>query len=150
MLKAIDPLLNPDLLYVLAAMGHGDTLAIVDSNFPIHSVAQETVYGHPLRLDGVSAPRAARAVLSVLPLDTFIPTAAFRMEVVGEPDKWTDVQHEFQQEVFDAEGPAFKLGGIERFAFYDLAKKAYCVIQTGERRFYGCFVFKKGVIGPEG
>ena len=60
MLKAIDPLLNPDLLYVLAAMGHGDTLAIVDSNFPIHSVAAETVYGEPLRLDGVSAPRAAR------------------------------------------------------------------------------------------
>ena len=59
MLKAIDPLLNPDLLYVLAAMGHGDTLAIVDSNFPIHSVAAETVYGEPLRLDGVSAPRAA-------------------------------------------------------------------------------------------
>ena len=149
MLKAIDPLLNPDLLYVLASMGHGDTIAIVDSNFPIHSVAQETVHGHPLRLDGVSAPRAARAVLSVLPLDTFIPTAAFRMEVVGEPEKWTDVQHEFQQEVFDAEGPTFKLGGIERFAFYEAAKKSFAVLQTGEGRLYGCFLLTKGVIPPK-
>ena len=146
MLKAIDPLLNPDLLYVLAAMGHGDTLAIVDSNFPIHSVAAETVYGEPLRLDGVSAPRAARAVLSVLPLDTFIPTAAFRMEVVGEPDKWTDVQHEFQQEVFDAEGPAFKLGGIERFAFYEAAARGFAVVHVGDPRPFGCFMIRKGVI----
>ena len=76
-------------------------------------------------------------------------TAAFRMEVVGEPEKWTDVQHEFQKEVFDAEGPTFKLGGIERFAFYEAAKKSFAVLQTGEGRLYGCFLLTKGVIPPK-
>jgi L-fucose mutarotase len=148
-LKSIDPLLNPDLLYALAAMGHGDVLAIVDSNFPVDSVARRTVIGKPLRLDGVSAPRAAEAVLSLLPLDTFIPTSALRMEVVGKPEEWTDVQVEFQAVIDRCEGPGFRLGSIERFAFYEAAKNAYAVLQTGERRLYGCFLLTKGVIPPK-
>jgi L-fucose mutarotase len=72
-----------------------------------------------------------------------------RMEIVGQPNEIPPVQGEVQAEVDAAQGRPSPMGGIERFAFYDLAKKAYCVIQTGERRFYGCFVFKKGVIGPE-
>ena len=88
-----------------------------------------------------------RAVLSLYPLDTFVDDAVARMEVVGEPDKLLPVMEEVQAEVLTAGGS--KMIGIERFAFYERSKKAYAVIQTGERRFYGCFAFRKGVIPPD-
>jgi L-fucose mutarotase len=149
MLKSIDPLLNADVLCALRAMGHGDALVLCDTNFPADSVARQTVLGRLLRIDGVDAPRAARAILSVLPLDTFVDHAALRMEVVDKPDEVPPVQAEVQREIDRAEGKASPMGSIERFAFYERAKQAYCVIATGERRFYGCFVFQKGVIPPD-
>jgi L-fucose mutarotase len=149
MLKNLDPLLNADVLYALRAMGHGDALVLCDTNFPADAVARQTVLGRLLRIDGVDAPRAARAILSVLPLDTFVDHAAFRMEMVGKPDEVPPVQAEVQREIDRAEGKASPMGSIERFAFYERAKQAYCVIATGERRFYGCFVFQKGVIPPD-
>ena len=148
MLKSLDPLLNADVLYALRAMGHGDDLIICDTNFPADSVAKQTVLGKLLRIDGVTAARAAKAILSVMPLDSFVATPAGRMEVGGNPKDIAPVQMEVQSEIDRAEGRAWPMECIERFAFYDLAKKAYCVIQTGETRFYGCFVFKKGVIPP--
>ena len=148
MLKNIDPLLNADVLYALRAMGHGDTLVICDTNFPADSVARETVLGDLLRIDNVSAARAVRAVLSVMPLDTFVDDAAMRMEIVGNAKEIPPVQQEVQKEIDRAEGRSWPLGSIERMAFYERAKKAYCVIATGERRFYGCFIFRKGVIAP--
>ena len=148
MLKNLDPLLNADVLYALRAMGHGDTLVISDTNFPSDSVARQTRLGKLLRIDA-SCPRAARAILSVMPLDSFVEHPASRMEVVGNPKDIQPVQKEVQAEIDKAEGKSWPMGSIERFAFYDLARKAYCVIQTGERRFYGCFVFKKGVIPPD-
>jgi L-fucose mutarotase len=148
MLKNIDPLLNADVLCALRAMGHGDALVLCDTNFPADSVARQTVLGRLLRIDG-DAPRAARAILSVLPLDTFVDHAAFRMEVVAKPDEVPPVQAEVQREIDRAEGKASPMGSIERFAFYERARQAYCVIATGERRFYGCFVFQKGVIPPD-
>jgi L-fucose mutarotase len=148
MLKSIDPILNADLLYALRAMGHGDDLILADTNFPSDSVARQTVLGKLLRLD-CDAGRAAKAILSVLPLDSFVEHPTLRMEIVGKPEEVPPVQAEVQKEIDAAEGRAMPMGSIERFAFYDLAKKAYCVIQTGERRFYGCFVFKKGVIPPD-
>jgi L-fucose mutarotase len=149
MLKSIDPILNADVLFALRAMGHGDNLVICDTNFPADSVARQTLLGRLLRLDGVNAPRAARAILSVMPLDSFVDKPALRMEVVGRPDEVPAVQAEVQKEIDAAEGRIWPMGSIERLAFYELAKKAYCVVQTGERRFYGCFVFKKGVIPPD-
>jgi L-fucose mutarotase len=149
MLKNIDPLLNADVLHALRAMGHGDDLILCDTNFPADSVARRTTLGRLLRIDGVSAARAAKAILSVLPLDTFVDHAALRMEVVGKPDEVPDVQVEVQREIDRAEGKPTPMGSIERFAFYERAKQAYCVVATGERRFYGCFVFKKGVIPPD-
>ncbi|WP_102959875.1 RbsD/FucU family protein [Mangrovicella endophytica] len=149
MLKTIDPLLNADLLHALAAMGHGDRLVIADSNFPADSLARQTALGKLLRIDGVSAPRAARAILSLMPLDSFIDDAAMRMEVVGAPDEWPEVQVEMQAEIDRAEGRSWPLVGVERFDFYEEASQAYCVVQTGERRFYGCFILTKGVIPPE-
>jgi L-fucose mutarotase len=149
MLKNIDHRLNADVLRALRAMGHGDDVILCDTNFPADSVARQTVIGKLLRIDNVTAARAARAVLSVMPLDSFVEKPAGRMEIVGKPNEIPPVQAEVQAEIDKAEGRHWPMGSIERFAFYDLAKKAYCVIQTGETRFYGCFVFKKGVIPPD-
>jgi len=149
MLKSIDPILNADVLYALRAMGHGDDLVICDTNFPADSVARQTALRRLIRIDNVTAGRAARAILSVMPLDSFVDHAGLRMEIVGKPDEIPPVQAEVQAEIDRAEGRSLPMGSIERFAFYDLARKAYCVIQTGERRFYGCFVFKKGVVAPD-
>jgi L-fucose mutarotase/ribose pyranase (RbsD/FucU family) len=85
MLKAIDPILNADVLYALRAMGHGDDLIICDTNFPADAVARETVFGELLRIDNVTAARAAKAILSVMPLDGFVDQPAKRMEVVASP-----------------------------------------------------------------
>jgi L-fucose mutarotase len=149
MLKSIDPILNADVLYALRAMGHGDDLVLCDTNFPADSVARQTVLGRLLRIDNVTAARAARAILSVLPLDSFVDAPALRMEIVGQPAEVPPVQLEVQTEVDAAQGRRSPMGSIERFAFYERAKNSYCVIQTGERRFYGCFIFKKGVIAPD-
>ena len=148
MLKNLDPLLNADVLYALRAMGHGDYLVLSDTNFPSDSVARKTVLGKLLRIDA-SCPRAARAILSVMPLDSFVEHAASRMEVVGNPKDIQPVQKEVQAEIDKAEGKPWPMGSIERMAFYEVAKKAYCVITTAETRFYGCFVFTKGVIPPK-
>jgi L-fucose mutarotase len=149
MLKGIDPRLNADVLYVLRAMGHGDQIVIADTNFPSDSVAQDTVHGQLLRMDNLTAAQAVEAVLSVMPLDTFVDDFAGRMEIVGEPRTVPPVQEEVQQAIDTAEGRDRPMVGIERFDFYDAARDAYAVIQTGERRFYGCFIFRKGVIPPE-
>ncbi|MER8945423.1 RbsD/FucU family protein [Mesorhizobium sp. M0185] len=148
MLKGINPLLNADVLQALRAMGHGDDLIIADTNFPSDSVARQTVLGRLLRVDA-SAADVVKAVLSLYPLDTFVDDAAARMEIVGKPDDIPAVQQEVQKEIDAAEGKAWPMISVERYAFYERAKKAYCVIQTGERRFYGCFAFRKGVVPPD-
>jgi L-fucose mutarotase len=149
MLKGIDHRLNADVLYVLRSMGHGDALVIADTNFPSDQVSRSTVYGDLLRMENLTAAEAVRAVLSVMPLDTFVDDFAGRMEVVGDAHGVPDVQKEVQAEIDRAEGRPRPMIGIERFDFYDRAREAFAVIQTGERRFYGCFIFRKGVIGPE-
>ena len=150
MLKSINPLLNADVLYALRAMGHGDRLVVCDTNFPADSIARQTVLGRLLRIDNVSAAKAVEAILSVLPLDTFVDDAAVRMEIVDQPREVPPVQREVQTAIDRAEGRSWPLVGVERYAFYEKAKTAYCVIATGERRFYGCFLFSKGVIAPDG
>ena len=149
MLKGLDHRLNADVLYALRAMGHGDTVILTDTNFPAASVAQETVYGDLLRMENLTSAEAAAAVLSVLPLDTFVDDFAARMEMVGAPDEVPPVQAEVQNVIDAAEGKPRPMVSIERFAFYDMAKESFAVIQTGERRFYGCFMFRKGVIPPD-
>jgi L-fucose mutarotase len=148
MLKGINPLLNADVLQALQAMGHGDDLIIADTNFPADSVARQTVLGRLLRVDAPAADVVA-AVLSLYPLDTFVDDAAARMEIVGKPDEIPAVQRQVQKEIDAAEGKPWPMISVERYAFYERAKKAYCVIQTGERRFYGCFAFRKGVVPPD-
>jgi len=141
MLKNIDPLLNADLLHVLAAMGHGDDLALVDRNFPALANARRLI-----RLDGADIITAGRAILSVYPLDSFVDHPVMRMQMVGKPDEVPPVQQDFQKIVDAAEGRHWPMGSIERFAFYEAARQAFAVVATGESRPYGCFLLKKGVI----
>ena len=149
MLKGIDSRLNAEVLFALRAMGHGDVLIISDTNFPSDQVARSTVLGELLRMDNLTAAEAAEAVLSVMPLDTFVDDFAGRMEIVDNPTEVPPVQAEVQEAINAAEGRERPMVSVERFDFYDLAREAYAVIQTGERRFYGCFMFRKGVIPPE-
>ena len=149
MLMNVDPALNADVLHALRSMGHGDRIALVDANFPADTIARNTRLGLPLHIANVSAARAARAILSVMPLDTPLQPSAGRMEVMGAPDEVLPVQQEVQAVIDSTEGRPAPMYGIERFKFYEEAKKAYCVITTGETRFYGCFLFTKGVIPPK-
>lgn len=149
MLKGLDPRLNADVLYALRAMGHGDVIVLADTNFPSDAVASDTVHGQLLRMDNLTSAEAIEAVLSVLPLDTFVDDFAARMEVVGTADEIPPVQSEVQGAIDAAEGRSRPMVSVERFAFYDQAREAYAVIQTGERRFYGCFLLRKGVIPPD-
>jgi L-fucose mutarotase len=142
MLKGIDPVLSADLLWVLAAMGHGDDLALVDANHPAETIASHTASKRLVRLPGLTMERAARAILTLLPLDGFEPNPTRRMEVVGDPAAIPEVQRLVQAEI----GSAPKLAGIARFAFYEAAKKAFAVVQVGDPRPYGCFLLRKGVI----
>jgi len=142
MLKGLDPLLTPDLLWVLRAMGHGDEIVLCDTNFPSHSVAGD----HSLiALPGLDACRIARAILSVMPLDRYVDTPAMYM---AAPEQ--QPIHTMMQDVVSAlnEFPV-ALAPVERFAFYERAKQAFAFIATGETRLYGNFIFKKGVVVPD-
>lgn len=146
MLKGVDPILSADLLWVLAAMGHGDDLALVDANHPAEKIARSTVSGRLIRLPGLTMERAARGVLSLLPIDDFEPDPVRRMEVVGRAGDVPPVQKLVQAEIDIAVPGQPRLAGLERFAFYDAAKQAFAVVQVGDPRPYGCFLFRKGVI----
>jgi L-fucose mutarotase len=143
MLKDIDPLLNAELLHALAAMGHGDEIAVVDANFPAASMAQRLI-----RLDGVDAVRASEAILSLLPLDDFIPRPASRMQVVGDARAVPPVCRAFQSLVDRAAGRRLPLAVIERHKFYERVRRCYAVVATGEVRLYGNLILTKGVIRP--
>ena len=145
MLINIDPILSPDLLSLLQSMGHGDKLVLSDANFPAHSNNSRVV-----RLDGVNIPRAARAILSVFPLDSFVSASVYRMQIDGQPDKINEVHQEFIDVVKDVSGPSWKIESIERQKFYEETRKAYAVVSTSETRPYGCFILTKGVVKPDG
>ena len=143
MLKGIPPILGPDLLYILRAMGHGDEIAIVDANYPGDSAGPQLV-----RLDGISASDVLDAILTVMPLDTFVDEQAFGMEVVGDANKREETHKDFDKLIKKHE-PKMKLSLLERFAFYERVHGAYAVVQTGERRLYGNVLLKKGIVRPE-
>jgi L-fucose mutarotase len=145
MLKGIDPLLGPELLATLRSMGHGDEIALVDANFPAHAANARVI-----RLDGVSTTRALNAVLSVMPLDDFVPEAAWRMAVVDNPAQEPPIFDEFRRTIARHAGPQVRLAVLERFAFYERARSAFAVVATGEPRLYGNLLLKKGIIPPAG
>lgn len=141
MLRNIPHILSPDLLQTLSAMGHGDEIVIADANFPATALAQRS---H--RLDGLSATEVLKAVLTVLPLDSYVADPALVMAVVDDPDAQPPVVDAFQTIVTEtADNPA-TLAKLDRFAFYDRAKTAFAIVQTGETRLYGNIIVKKGVL----
>ena len=139
MLRGIDRLLSPDLLHSLASMGHGDRIAIVDGNFPASSCGRRVHH-----LPGLDAAAVLQAVLTLLPLDDFVADAAVSMQVVGDASAIPEAVAEFTRILHAHDGPAPV--AIERFAFYEMAKQAYAVVQTGETRLYGNVILAKGVI----
>jgi L-fucose mutarotase len=145
MLKGIDPVLNGDLLRILDNMGHGDQLLLVDRNYPAAASGRPVI-----RLGEIGVERAVRAILSVLPLDTFLPFPLERMEVDEDPS----IVAPIQQKVLDLartlhDGP-LEWGIVRRLDFYERAKSAFAVVHTLEAEPYGCFILHKGVIFPEG
>jgi L-fucose mutarotase len=143
MLKGIDPLLGPELLATLRAMGHADEIAIVDANFPAAANARRLI-----RAEGAGAPRMIEAILSVLPLEQFEPVAAFRMAVDGAHDEVPPVVREFEA-LLKAAGYEGPIGLMGRFEYYERTRAAYAIVATGERRYWGNLILKKGAIPPQ-
>lgn len=144
MLKILSRLHTPDLLHVLASMGHGDDIALVDAHFPAAATARRLV-----RLDGADLPAVLDAVLFLLPLDSFVAEPARRMLMVDRPAEIPEVQQACQTLIDQHEGRHLPLAGIERHAFYDCAREAFAIVATGEQRPYGCLLLKKGVALPQ-
>jgi L-fucose mutarotase len=139
MLKGIDKILTGDLLKILCDMGHGDEIVIGDANFPAETCAKRLV-----RLPGTDAVSVAKAIMSVIPLDTYSENPAIVMNIT-DSDKAKGMK---RPEIFGEYEKAIghEVSGIERFAFYERAKKAYAVIQSGETRIYGNIIIVKGVV----
>ncbi|HEX3347958.1 MAG TPA: RbsD/FucU domain-containing protein [Acetobacteraceae bacterium] len=140
MLLGLDPLLTADLLHALAAMGHGDQIVLVDANYPSRR-GKRTI-----EVAGADVIETLAAILSVLPVDTYVAHPAMVMEVVGDPDSIPEVVTLINENLRNSGWP--DAVGIERHAFYAAAETAYAIVRTGERRFYGNVLLTKGVIPP--
>ncbi len=146
MLKGIDQRLSAEIVHVLMLMGHGDDLVICDVNHPAVTIAKETTYGKLIDMAGCDIPTGAAAILSLMPLDTFVPAPVQRMQVVGNPAGVVPIFARMQSVVDRAEGRAVMIEPLERFAFYAAAKRAFAIIRTADSGPYGCFILKKGVV----
>jgi L-fucose mutarotase len=150
MLKGIDQRLSAEIVHVLMLMGHGDDLVICDVNHPAAAIAAATTYGRLVDMAGCDIPTAAKAILTLMPLDTFVPAPITRMEVVGDPTAFQPVFSRMQAVADAAEGRRVQMQSVERFAFYEAAKRAFAIIRTADSGPYGCFILKKGVVAlPE-
>ena len=146
MLKGIDQRLSAEVVHVLMLMGHGDDLVICDVNHPAATIAAETTYGRLIDMAGCDIPTAARAILSLMPLDTFVPAPVSRMQVVGDPEAQVPVFARIQAVIDAAEGHTIQMQALERFAFYAAARQSFAIIRTADSGPYGCFILKKGVV----
>lgn len=147
MLKGIPAILSPELLKVLCEMGHSDRLVISDGNFPSESMGKNAIV---IRMDGHGVPEILDAILKVFPLDTYVEKPVNLMEVMpGDPvetpiwDVYKDIVSKYD------ERGAKAVGNIERFAFYEEAKKVYCIIATSEAALYANIMLQKGVVVDE-
>ena len=145
MLINVNPLISPEILQLIRSMGHGDKFVLSDANFPSYSHANKL-----FRMDGLNIPQAAEALLSHFPLDSFIPNPVERMEIDGKPNEINEVHQDLIDTVKKVSGDNWKVGSVERQKFYIEAKKAMAVITTSDTRPYGCFMFTKGVLKPDG
>ena len=142
MLKGIPSLLSPELLKVLMEMGHGDTLVIGDGNFPHASIAGDSPL---IRLDGHGCAEVLDAILTLFPLDTYVDAPVSLMQVVPGDNVETPIWDEFAK-IIEKHQPGTKIRHVERFSFYDEAKKCYAVISTGETALYANVILQKGVV----
>ena len=145
MLINVNPLISPEILQLIRSMGHGDKVVLSDANFPSYSHANKLY-----RMDGLNIPQAAEALLTHFPLDSFIPHPVERMEIDGKPDEVNEVHKDLIDTVKKVSGDNWVVGSVERQKFYVEAKKAMAVITTSDTRPYGCFMFTKGVLKPDG
>ncbi len=146
MLKHVPSFMDAELLWVLAAMGHGDELAVVDRNYPAHSTAIETQSGKLITLGGMDAPATIGGILELMPLDSFVEAPLAWMDPVDQPGTTLSVHADILAVCRLAEGREVKHSVIERHSFYAAAKKCFAVVQNSENRPYGCFILKKGVV----
>ena len=146
MLKNISPLLTPQLLFGLAKLGHGDDVALVDANFPADRIAEQA-HALLVQLPGLTTTQVLQAVLTVLPLDSFDNPCSWTMQVVGDAQSVPAPVAEFKQALNDA--GENQPGSLERFAFYEQARYARLVVQTGDLRKYANILLRKGVISTD-
>lgn len=144
MLRGIDPILSPDLLQILRAMGHGDHIVIADANFPASSMASKLI-----RADGSDATQLLSAIVNLMPLDSFVPDPVICMQVVGAPDEIPPIIKQFQTIIEQLADHPARITQVERFEFYQRAREAFAIVQTGERRLYGNIILTKGVLSPD-
>jgi L-fucose mutarotase len=146
MLRHIDPVISAELLYVLMLMGHGDDIVLCDVNHPAVTIAKETTYGSLVDLAGCDIPRATKAILSLMPLDTFVEQPVMRMRVVGDANGTVPIFAKMQATVDACEKRPINIGAYERFDFYAAAKTSFAIVRTSDPGPYGCFILRKGVI----
>ena len=146
MLKGIDQRLSADLVHALMLMGHGDDLVICDVNHPAATIAAQTTFARIIDMAGCDILAATRAILSLMPLDTFVPAPVSHMQVVGDADKVLPLFSAMATLCSQIEGRPVKMQALDRFAFYSAAKQSFCIVRTGDSGPYGCFILKKGVI----
>jgi L-fucose mutarotase len=141
-LKHIPPILSPELLHVLAEMGHGDEIVLGDGNFPAAGIARRLI-----RADGHSTPALLDAILTLFPLDTYVECPVALMDN-GEPGNPPPIWQEYSRIILAREGDR-QVELVERFAFYERARHAFAVVATGEGALYANILLKKGVVAPE-
>ena len=144
MLKGINPLLSPDLLHALASMGHGDSIAIVDANYPALSNAKRLIESR-----GTGAPAVLEAILTLLPLDTRVTPAVFTMEVSGDPTAVPPPVADFAAVLTDQGLADIEIGHLDRHAFYERSRNAFAIVRTGEQRRFGNILLVKGVVASD-
>ncbi len=144
MLKGINPIIPPTLLKVLCEMGHGDTIVIADGNFPSESVGRDAIV---VRMDGHGVPEILEAVLSLIPLDQYVEKPVSLMDRVKGDNADVSIWQTYDRILKNAEGKGLEAANmLERFEFYDEAKKAYAVVATSERSQYANVILKKGCV----
>lgn len=146
MLKGISPDLSAELIYVLMLMGHGDDIVVCDINHPAAAIARTTGYGQLIDLTGCDIPRALRAITSLMPVDDFVAAPVFRMQIVDDPERQLPLFSTVQRIVEEAEQRPIVVEALERFAFYEAAKRAFAIVRTSDPGPYGCFILRKGVV----
>jgi L-fucose mutarotase len=146
MLRHVDPVISAELLYVLMLMGHGDDIVLCDVNHPAVTISKETTYGKLIDLSGCTIPQATRAILALMPLDTFVDEPIMRMRVVGDPDGVVPIFDAMQTAADEATGSKISIGTYDRFDFYAAAKRSFAIVRTSDPGPYGCFILRKGVI----